>query len=93
MSRPIDLSQNRKLTVPLAFVAAIIAVTYGFAMGYAHLNQSDVQQSNQIAANTKQLADHEARLRTLESVNARIDQKLDRLIEIERQNRRQMPVP
>lgn len=88
MSRPIELSQNRKLTVPLAFVAVIVAVTYGFAMGYAHLNQSDVQQSNQIAGNTKQLADHEARLRTLESVNARIDQKLDRLIEIERQQAR-----
>lgn len=88
MSRPIELSQNRKLTVPLAFVAAVIAATYAFAMGYSRLTESDVQQTNEIAANTKQIADHEARLRTLESVNARIDQKLDRLIEIERQHAR-----
>lgn len=88
MSRPIELSQNRKLTVPLAFVAAVIAATYAFAMGYSRLTESDVQQTNEIAANTKQIADHEARLRTLESVNARIDQKLDRLIEIERQRAR-----
>lgn len=85
MSRPIEISPNRKLTVPLAFVAVIIAATYAFAMGYSRLTESDGQQSNQIAGNTKQLADHEARLRTLESVNARIDQKLDRLLEIERQ--------
>lgn len=88
MSRPIELSQNRKLTVPLAFVAAVIAATYAFAMGYSRLTESDVQQSSQISANTRQLADHEARLRTLESVNARIDQKLDRLLEIERQQSR-----
>lgn len=88
MVRPIDISRGRRFTMPLAFVGAMLAATYVFAMGYSHLIESDTQQSAQTAANARQIADHEQRLRNLEGTNARIDEKLDRLLEMERGQQR-----
>ena len=72
--------------MPLAFVGLIVAATYAFAMGYSRLVESDTEQRAITERHDREIFDHEQRIRTLESVNARIDQKLDRLLEIERKH-------
>lgn len=89
---PIEISKRSRFTMPLAMIGTLMVATYAIAMTYSSLKEADAHMQDVSQQHAVLLADHEQRIRHLESIDASLDE-IKRMLAVRRESSSKLAQP